>query len=254
MRVNVDSKALGDPRFRRLGARLKIRWQEALGRCVAVWMAAYESRAAEMDSIDVDALAERDGFSAAMVAVGLAEFAGPSPDHPASDPGGSPGSSRVRLRGVAARIDFLLEQDHRRELAAEAKRKQREQRTAPKSSGRSQGTSTTSRSATRLIAPKSTVPGEMQRDPANSPDQDHDHSQTRPVPRGDAIDAEPHERQPVLDLGPDPDPKAELRRLASAVVEQLSYDPERARAIAAHERDRAELDVATAHLDEQESA
>lgn len=44
MRVNLDSKALTDPRFRKLARAFTRTWQEVLGRCLQVWMVAYEQR------------------------------------------------------------------------------------------------------------------------------------------------------------------------------------------------------------------
>ncbi len=107
MRVNFDSKALGDPRFLRLAGKLKVTRHAAWGGCLPVWMHAYENRSAFMPATDVDALAELEGFAAAMVEVNLAE---------------SMGGDMVRLCGVRDRIEFLLQQDEKRALALEAKK------------------------------------------------------------------------------------------------------------------------------------
>jgi hypothetical protein len=104
-RVNVDDVAFMDRRFKLLGGRLGITWQEALGRCLPVWALAYAKRTAILPSGDIDALGERPGFAAAMCDVDLA----------AEDEGG------LYLRGVADRIDFLLIQDAKREKARRAK-------------------------------------------------------------------------------------------------------------------------------------
>lgn len=94
MRVNVDSKVLGDPRFRRLGHALRISWREALGIAVVLWLQAYENRSAYFGREDVDLVVEREGFAAALISSDLAEDAG---------------DGRLRLRGVTDRIAFLEE-------------------------------------------------------------------------------------------------------------------------------------------------
>lgn len=105
MRVNVDDVAFMDRRFKLLGGRLGMTWQEALGRCLPVWALAYQRRSAVLPAGDVDALAERAGFAAAMVEVGLAVTEG----------------DEVYLCGVTERIDFLLIQDAKREKARAAR-------------------------------------------------------------------------------------------------------------------------------------
>lgn len=114
MRVNFDSKALGDPRFLRLAGRLKIARPEAWGRILPVWMHAYENRSALMATADVDALAELEGFGAALADVGLAECI----------------EGQLRLCGVRDRIEFLLQQDEKRAMALEAKKRAKLQRDA----------------------------------------------------------------------------------------------------------------------------
>jgi len=106
MRVNVDDIAFMDRRFKLLGGRLGMAWQEALGRCLPVWALAYAKRTPILPAGDIDALAERTGFAAAMVAVDLAS----------EEP-----SDGVYLCGVNDRIDFLLMQDAKREKAREAR-------------------------------------------------------------------------------------------------------------------------------------
>lgn len=105
MRVNVDDVAFMDRRFKLLGGRIGATWQEALGRCLPVWALAYQRRSAVMPAGDVDALAERPGFAAAMVEVGLAVE----------------GEEGLYLCGVNDRIEFLLIQDAKRESARAAK-------------------------------------------------------------------------------------------------------------------------------------
>ena len=106
MRVNFESKMLGDARFKRLAGRLGINHFEVFGRCFAVWNAAHENRSPMMNVGDIDALAELAGFGEAMLAVDLAVI----------EPEGT------RLRGVRDRIVWLMEQDRKREMALEAKR------------------------------------------------------------------------------------------------------------------------------------
>lgn len=106
MRVNVDDKAHADPRFDRLGARLKMNRHEALGRCLRVWSFAYQARSPLMPVRDVDALSEVKGFAKAMIQVDLAE-----PKR----------GEKVRLRGVEERIQFLLVQDAKRAKANAAR-------------------------------------------------------------------------------------------------------------------------------------
>jgi hypothetical protein len=95
VRVNVDESALTDPRFRRLARYLAIVLFEAIGRCVPVWMTAYNRRSAILTAEDVDIAADRDGFAAAMVRAELADQLE---------------GEQVRLRGVTERIQFLLKQ------------------------------------------------------------------------------------------------------------------------------------------------
>lgn len=106
MRVNVDDVAFMDRRFKLLGGRLGMTWHEALGRCLPVWALAYAKRSAVLPVGDVDALAERPGFGAAMAAAELAY----------DEPG-----DRLYLCGVTERIAFLLIQDGKRLKAQQAK-------------------------------------------------------------------------------------------------------------------------------------
>src|SRR5690242_6272914 len=76
MRVNVDSKALKDPRFRRMARELEINWHEALGLCIEVWNYAYEARSELLAGDDIDSIVDRAGVAVAMLGAGLAEVAG----------------------------------------------------------------------------------------------------------------------------------------------------------------------------------
>lgn len=116
MRVNLDSKALKDPRFKRMGKALAIDWHEALGLCFEVWNYAYEARSEFLTSEDVDAVVDRSGIAAAMVVADLAEPAG----------------AQLRLRGVRTRIGFLEKQVDRARAGGKAKAEK--QRTKKKAS------------------------------------------------------------------------------------------------------------------------
>lgn len=107
MRVSVDSQVVTDPRFKKLGRALGMSWHEALGRAYVVWLESYQRRQPVLTIEDIDALAERDGFGVAMVRAELAM-------HVSDD--------RVRIRGVEARIEFLIGQKERsvRGVAARA--------------------------------------------------------------------------------------------------------------------------------------
>lgn len=72
MRVNVDTEALTDGRIKRLAMRLGWSHFEALGRLVHVWAYLYHREGAPLHPEEIDAVAEREGVAATMVAVGLA--------------------------------------------------------------------------------------------------------------------------------------------------------------------------------------
>ena len=73
MRVNVDGSALTDARIKRLAIRLGWSHFEALGRLVHVWAYLYDREGAPLHAEEVDAAAEREGFAAALIHVGLAK-------------------------------------------------------------------------------------------------------------------------------------------------------------------------------------
>jgi hypothetical protein len=126
MRVNVDDVAFSDPRFKLLAGGLGMTWQEALGRCLPVWALAYARRSPVLRAGDVDALAERPGFAAAMVGAELAS----------NEPNG------VYLCGITERIDFLLLQDAKREQARQARARAAGVKLPPgRSRGKAPGTS-----------------------------------------------------------------------------------------------------------------
>lgn len=105
MRVNVDSKALSEPRVRRLAKRLGITHFEALGRLLHVWMLCYERRSEVVPLVDCDTVADMDGFGAAMAAEDLADV-------------GHATATELRIRGVSERIEFLSRQAERGRASA----------------------------------------------------------------------------------------------------------------------------------------
>ena len=123
MRLSVDSKALGDPRFKRLAAALGLVWHEALGRCVPVWFACYEARSALISESDVDIIAERDGFGAAMVSSDLAKRSG----------------RRLRICGVTERIEFLIRQSERGRMGGRGRKRSESVRFADANQTESEG-------------------------------------------------------------------------------------------------------------------
>jgi uncharacterized phage protein (TIGR02220 family) len=149
MRVNVDSMAFSDPRFRRLGARLHCSWHEALGRCLPIWAAAYTARSPLMERDDIDAIAERPGFADALIASGLARLE----------------ELQVWVCGVFDRCQWLIDQDAKREMAMAAKRKKAGLPKVERPVGASRGTS-------RGMVPEQSsgmVPGDVPREGPYSP-------------------------------------------------------------------------------------
>lgn len=107
MRVNVDSQALRDPRFRRAARRLNVSHHEVLARCISVWMVCYERREAVIAREDIEIAAELEGFTDALVGSDLADLV----------------SDRdVYIRGVTERITFLERQSERGKKSGESRR------------------------------------------------------------------------------------------------------------------------------------
>lgn len=98
-RVNIDSKVWSDPRVKRLARLCGWGMPQTVGTLAAVWNVAYEAKSALIDAIDVDTAAERDGFAEML--------ARPEVDLAYSD------ESKVFLRGVTERIQYLLRQAER---------------------------------------------------------------------------------------------------------------------------------------------
>lgn len=154
MRLNIPDHALSDPRFTRLGQRLGITRHAARGHCEPVWMRCYSLRTNLMDALDVDAVAEINGFGAAMVDASLARVVD--------------GDTKLQLWicGVNAGMQWLLGQDRKRELALEAKR---------------------SRAMSRGTSPGN-LPGEI---PGEVPPQDQDQDQDQDQEHGSGADPDP---------------------------------------------------------------
>jgi hypothetical protein len=106
MRVSLDDSVYNDPRVALAAAELDMNVYEFVGRICLVWAAAYVRRSALMQPKHVDALSRHIGFADSMVSSDLAV----------------PQEQMLYLRGVTERIEFLLIQDHKRELASKAKR------------------------------------------------------------------------------------------------------------------------------------
>lgn len=108
VRVNVDSSVITDPRFKLLAKRLGISLREAIGSCLFVWMTCYERRTKTLETMEVDAAAEIDGFADALIGVTLAHL---------------DARGRVVLHGVEARIRFLKEQSAKGSKGGKNRRK-----------------------------------------------------------------------------------------------------------------------------------
>lgn len=197
-RVNVDDVAFMDRRFKLLGGRLAITWQEALGRCLPVWALCYHKRSAILAAGDIDALAERRGFAAAMLGVDLA----------AEDEGG------LYLRGVADRIDFLLIQDAKREKARQAKLEAHgvaSPRRPSRGTGRPHGDSPTA-------ASPGTIPEEGPYSPDLDPDLDLDRDPSRAIPPTAAPRPEP---TPILAVSPPAPAREDIARTPPIAGDQF---------------------------------
>jgi hypothetical protein len=107
VRVNVDSQALRDPRFRRAAKRLQVSHHEVLARCIHVWMVCYERREPVITREDIDIAAELDGFTDALVSSELAESLTPN---------------EIYVRGVSERIQWLEKQSERGKRSGERRR------------------------------------------------------------------------------------------------------------------------------------
>lgn len=172
MRVNVDSQAQNDPRMHLLARHLQINVFEAMGRILRVWFVCYERRSAVVQPIEIDIASDRDGFTEAMIASGLAE----------RDAAG------IYVRGVLNRIRFLETQQRKGQKSGEARRQYAEMR-APVQQGfafGSTGNEPRLNQSSRLGSTYSPAP-DLDLDPAL--DQDH-------VPRGRGPDDAQGTRKP----------------------------------------------------------
>jgi hypothetical protein len=160
MRVNVDSKAMKDPRFKRLGKALGVSWHEALGLCVEVWMYAYEQRSEFMKTEDVDAVVARDGFGAAMLKAELAEV----------------DRDRLRLRGVKKRIGYLTRQQESARAGGRAS-------AASRRAKKSQGLEANAQASVNQHPKRHTTDLDLDQDHDLVPDQDPDLVLVPPEPQ-----------------------------------------------------------------------
>lgn len=136
MRINVEQSALRSVRFKRLAMAVGRHPRHVWGDMLFIWEHCYEQRSPYVDEATLDAIADMEGFADAMLAEGNPELELARvvpPGTPVADPKGravaNPEGRRTRLLwvcGVMDRIEYLLEQDARRELAIAAKRKKRD--------------------------------------------------------------------------------------------------------------------------------
>ena len=110
MRVNVDEQALRDRRFALVGLAVGRHAHHVLGDMLHIWADCYQRRSETIDGRHIRVITECDGFAAALVAEQLADDLG---------------DGKFRLRGIRDRIGWLLEQDAKREKAAESKERKR---------------------------------------------------------------------------------------------------------------------------------
>lgn len=114
MRVNIDEKALAEPRIKRMARSLTgklgrpVHHFEVLGRLTAVWMLCYSRRDPVIRVDDVDITSEIEGFAEVMVAEEMATA--------------TEGEQRVYVCGVAERIAFLERQTERGRKGGKAPR------------------------------------------------------------------------------------------------------------------------------------
>lgn len=107
-RINVESDAVsGDPRIvKRLPRFTGLTRFDALGRLVLVWGLGYSRKSTTLSEEDIDDAAEHTGFASAMVRAELADVAG---------------DGIVRVRGLEARIGYLLTQAEKASAAGKAR-------------------------------------------------------------------------------------------------------------------------------------
>jgi hypothetical protein len=107
-RINVESDAVsGDPRIvKRLPRFTGLSRFDALGRLVLVWGLGYARKSTTLSEEDIDDAAEHTGFASAMVRAELADVAG---------------DGVVRVRGLEARIGYLLTQSEKASMAGKAR-------------------------------------------------------------------------------------------------------------------------------------
>lgn len=113
-RVNVDTYALRDTRFARLGKLLGENRHAALGRMVGVWAECLERGTSDLTEEEVDIAADRDGFTALAMAADLVGECETRAGQP----------RRVYIRGAAGRIEWL---DELRKRSREGAKRRTEQ-------------------------------------------------------------------------------------------------------------------------------
>lgn len=119
-RVNLDGKVWKDPRTKRLAFAKRWSMRETVGTLAAIWDVAYDNKSPLMLRIDVDVIAECDGFADELVRVGFADEAGDS----------------LRLCGIDERIGYLLAQAERGRNGGLAKATAKAKQTRSKRYGR----------------------------------------------------------------------------------------------------------------------
>src|SRR3990167_8793054 len=89
--VRVDTKALADHRFYMAGKALGIGRDAVLGKMVRVWAVCTDRCTYVLSPEDIDAVAECDGMSGAIVRAGLGEIV----------------DGGIRIKGTDGRIEWL---------------------------------------------------------------------------------------------------------------------------------------------------
>lgn len=124
-RMSIDDKFPRDPRVVRLGKALAWSRRETIGALIDVFQIAYDREIDVLPEADIDTAAERDGFTVAMIEVGLAERMR----------GGG-----VRIKGAKSRIRYLTDKTEAGKLggvkSGESRRNQREAKRSSASSTR----------------------------------------------------------------------------------------------------------------------
>jgi len=105
-RVNVETKALADPRFKVLGRLLGSSHFDALGRCIAVWHYCLDKQVHGVSGSMLDAISEQESFGDSLVKAGLAE---------------KTEDEQYRICGLSGRIEWLGAKRETAKAAADAR-------------------------------------------------------------------------------------------------------------------------------------